>query len=390
MKDNLNIARKIFAGARYEASKKEIKKLADNIALLERRGLGKLDQRLIDSGRVVWPTMAEHNFAVILLQRHNSAIPISYEPEIGLKRPLDFKVEIGDITYWIQVKDLSRLKRWNIQDKIIQQIKRAAKEIKVGKFLSCKLSDGFKESCLPKLIDFLRDKAASANEEEKFIFIGENNQRADIEFWSPGKISLSELTLGYGGDLEIVEITGQTKEQIKQSLRNAAGAFDWKVDQKNINLIVMEADNKEDIDICDALYGTECEIIRKDAHSWSREDDGLLSDTDFSTRVAGIIAIKRKRDRDEEISSLSPEEVVSRLSAEESEFAKTCGMTPDKIKKALELKDPTPIADYNRMLYMSNRFKHLHGDIERLLSFDRIVYNDMRPPMGNGNFRLSQ
>jgi hypothetical protein len=35
----------------------------------------------------------------------------------------------------------------------------------------------------------------SAAEEEKFLFIGENNQRADIEFWSPGNISLSELLI---------------------------------------------------------------------------------------------------------------------------------------------------------------------------------------------------
>lgn len=136
-------------------------------------------------------------------------------------------------------------------------------------------------------------------------------------------------------------------------LRIAGGAFDWEIERKNINLIVMKADNKEDMDICDALFGSECEIIRKDAHSWSRKDDGLYSQPDFSNKVAGVNAIKRKRDRNEEASSLSPEQVASRLSAEESEVAKTCGMTPETIKEALELKDPTPIADYNRTLYAS-------------------------------------
>lgn len=388
MKDYLSIARKIFAGTRYEVSEKEIKKLADNIALLEGRGLCKLNKRLMDIGRgEVWATIAEHNFAVILISQQCSTTPISYELEEG--QP-DFKVEIEDVTYWIQMKDLAKLERENRQDKIIRQIKMAAKEIQVGRFFSCKLSDGFKESCLSKLIDFIKDKAVSAAEEEKFLFIGENNQRADIEFWSPGKISLSELTLGDAGDLEIVEITGQIRKQIEGSLLNAVRAFNWEVNQKNINLIAMEADNKEDIDICDALFGTEHEIIGKDSHSWSRKDDGLFSQPDFSNKVAGVIAIKRKRDRNEEISSLSHEQVVSRLSAEESEFAKTCGMTPETIKKALEFKDPTPIADYNRMLYMNNRFKHFHEDIERLLSFDKIVYEDMRPPMGNGNFGLSR
>jgi hypothetical protein len=51
MEDYLNIARKIFAGSRYEASEEDVKRLADNMALLAKRGLGKLNQRLIDSGK---------------------------------------------------------------------------------------------------------------------------------------------------------------------------------------------------------------------------------------------------------------------------------------------------------------------------------------------------
>lgn len=86
--DYINIASKIFAGTRYRATEEDIKKLADNMALLERRGLGKLNQRLIDSGRGVWATIAEHNFAVILVSRHCSTVPISYEPDISLQREL--------------------------------------------------------------------------------------------------------------------------------------------------------------------------------------------------------------------------------------------------------------------------------------------------------------
>ena len=131
MKDYFNIARGIFDRTRYEASKDDIERLAENMALLEKRGLGKLNQRLRDIRRGIWATIAEHNFAVILVSQHSSAISIGYEPEIGLQRPPDFKVEIGDITYWIQVKDLAKLERENKQDKIIQKIKIAAKEIKV-------------------------------------------------------------------------------------------------------------------------------------------------------------------------------------------------------------------------------------------------------------------
>jgi len=257
--DFLSIVRKIFENTKYEASEKDVKRLADSMVLLEKRGLKKLNKRLISAKKhtKIFETIAEHNFAVILVSQHGSKIPISYEPDIGLKRPIDFKVEIGDITYWVQMKDLAKLERENRQDKIIEKVKKAAKEIKVGKFFSCILSDDFEEGCLQELIKFIKDKAASAVEGESLLFTGQNNQKVKIEFWSTRKISLTELTLGYAGDLEIVELTGLAKEQIKQSLLNAVGAFNWKVDQRNVNLIVMEADNKEDIDICDALFGTE-------------------------------------------------------------------------------------------------------------------------------------
>lgn len=382
MKDYLNIARKIFAGTRYEASGEDVKRLADNMALLEKRGLGKLNKKLIDIGRGVWAIIAEHNFAVILVSQHCSTTPISYEPDIGLQRPIDFKVEIGNITYWIQMKDLAKLKRENRQDKIIQQIKRDTKDIKVSKFFSCALSDDFREGCLPELINFIKDEAASAVEGESFLFTGKDNQKVKIEFWSAGKIALSELTLGYAGDLEIVEITGLAKEQIKQSLLNAVGAFSWEVDQNNINLIVMETDKKEDIDICDALFGSEYEMIGKDNHSWSRNDDGLFSDPDFSRKVAGLTAMKRKWER-------VNENEIFPLPTDAAEFAEYCNMTHEQIKKALERKDPGPIAAYSMVLYMNNSFKHLLEDIKRLLSFDKVVYYNMRSPMGQGNFGLS-
>jgi hypothetical protein len=386
MKDYLSISSKIFAGTKFKASEEDIKKLAFNMTLLEKRGLDNLNQRLIDSGRGVWATIAEHNFATILVSQHRSTIPISYEPEIGLQRPPDFKVEIGDITYWIQMKDLAKLERENRQDRLIQQIKAKAKEIKVGRFFSCMLADDFKEDCLLELIDFMKYKAASADEGESILFTSQNNQKVKIEFWSAGKIALSELTLGYAGDLEVLEITGLAKTQIKQSLINASGAFTWGVDKSNISLIVMEADNKEDIDICDALFGTEHEIIVGGTQTWSRKNDGLFNECDFSKKVAGVIAIKRKREWVEKISSLSPEEVVSQLSPEEKEIS--CGMTPEAIKKALEWKNPGPVADYNRVLYINNMFTNLLVDINKLLSYDMVVYNNMRPRMGHGNFEF--
>ncbi|HVN97278.1 MAG TPA: hypothetical protein VMT62_12690 [Syntrophorhabdaceae bacterium] len=275
------------------------------------------------------------------------------------------------------MKDLSKLARENKQEKMIQKIKETAKQIKVGKFYSCILSDEFAEDGLTKLMKFISDKAASAPEGESFFFVGEDNQKAEVKFWAPGKIELSHLTLGYAGDLGVVNITGLARDQIRGSLRKAVGAFEWGADERNINLIVMEADNKEDIDICDAVFGTEYDFLAEHKHCWSRKNDGLFCDSDFSAKVAGVIAIKRKREWVKEISALSPQEVVSRLTPEEKEISD--GMTPEEIKKALEWKNPGPVADYSRVLYVNDRFQHLLEHIKRLLRLDGTIYYNVRP-----------
>lgn len=387
MEDCLSIAREIFERTCYPASDEDIKKLADNMDFLEKRGLGKLNNRLIDARKhsKIFETIAEHNFDVILISRHSPVIPISYEPNLDSLRPPDFKVEIENVTYWIQMKDLSKLKRENRQDKLIQKIREKTKAIKVGKFFSCMMSDDFKENCVPELIDFMKGKATSATEKDSFFFTSKNSQKAKIKFWSPSKIGLSELTLGYSGDLEMSNITGLDREQIKKSLLNAVGAFNRETDENNINLIVMEADNKEDIDICDALFGTEHEMFNstKGYLEWSRNNDGLFSETDFSKKVAGVIAIKRKRERFKESES-------SELPSDAENYAnylkKDCGWTDEKIKKALKWKNPGPIADYHLILCINEKFKHLLENIKILFRFDKIIHCNMRSPMGQGNF----
>lgn len=47
----------------------------------------------------------------------------------------------------------------------------------------------------------------------------------------------------------MVEQTGLAKEQIKQSVLNAAGAFDWIADNKTINLVAMDSETHKDINI---------------------------------------------------------------------------------------------------------------------------------------------
>ena len=142
----------------------------------------------------------------------------------------------------------------------------------------------------------------------------------------------------------MIEETGLAKNQIKQSLINAAGAFEWDVDPYTINLVAMDADKHEDIDLCDAVFGTEYEMFRGDRHAWSRQNDGFFLLPDFSNKVAGLIALKRK--------------------------------------------EWSPVANYFTTLYVNDVFKDRIRDFKKILGFNNIIHFNMRPPMGQGNFDI--
>lgn len=200
--DYPNEARKIIERTKHQATEEDIKNLSDRMILLETRGLGKLNQRLIDGRRKISDIFAEHNFAAILVSQHASTTRISYEPD-ELPRPPDFKIEMGDITYWVQMKRPADLERDNRQNKVIQEIKKGAEKIEVKKFFSCELWPDFSARNIPSLVEFIKIKATSATEGESFLFTGENNQKAEITFWSPNNQALTGLTLGWSGDRDI-------------------------------------------------------------------------------------------------------------------------------------------------------------------------------------------
>ncbi|MCJ7774039.1 MAG: hypothetical protein MUP22_13005, partial [Desulfobacterales bacterium] len=319
-------------------------KLSSNARILEDKGMTKLNLRLLEGGRKIWDTFAEHNFAVKLISHHKQNAEISYEPDEGLRRPPDFKIVIDELTYWIQMKRLSNLERENRQNKILRKIKDEAKEIDKGMFFGCALSEQFIEKDIPELIDFLSNKSSNPEEGKKYIFPNDENQKAAIDFWYPNKSEISYLTLGISGDMDMVEETGLAKYQIKQSLINAAGAFEWDVNPNVINLIAMDADRQKDLDICDAVFGTEFEMLSQNRLSWSRGEDGFFLMPDFPNKVAGVIALKSKE----------------------------CG----------------PVSDYFANLYVNDFFKNRNSDFDKLLSFSNVIHFKMRPPMGNGDFDI--
>lgn len=342
--DFMKSAFNLFEGTKYRASETEIQKLATNMRMLEERSMTKLNRRLLESRKKIWDTFSEHNFAVKLISYHNQDVQISYEPDEGLRRPPDFKIGLEGLTYWIQMKRLSNLERENRQNKIVQKIKDEAIKINIGMFFGCDLSENFSENDITKLIDFLTDTSKNPEEGKKYYFPNIEKPKAIVDFWHPNKSKIASLTLGISGDMDVVEETGLAKNQIKQSLINAASAFEWDVDKYTINFVAMDADKHEDIDLCDAVFGTEFEMFSRGRRSWSREKDGFFLLPDFSNKVAGVIALKSK--------------------------------------------EWSPVANYYATLYVNDVFKDRVSDFNKLLSFNNVIHFKMRPPMGKGNFDI--
>jgi hypothetical protein len=192
--DALIISRDIFEGTRYKATDADIRKLSQNIILLERRGLTKLNQRLIEGGRKIWDTFVEHNFAVSIVSLLGPNVCICYEPSEGLQRPPDFKITKNAVTYWIQIKNLAKLERENRQANIIKEIGRRISDIKISKFLGCKLAEDFCPSEIAGLIAYITQIAKEANDSKEYILGKETSPKAKLEFWFPNKVPLSHLT----------------------------------------------------------------------------------------------------------------------------------------------------------------------------------------------------
>jgi hypothetical protein len=341
--DALIVSRKIFEGTRYEATDEDIRGLSRNIILLEQRGLTELNRRLIDCRTSVWDTLVEHNFAVSVVSLLDPNVSICYEPTEGLKRPPDFKITKNANTYWIQIKNLSRLERENRQAKIIEEIGRKISAIKIGKILGCKLAEDFSPSDIADLIAYISEVATTAHESEELIFPNEMSPKAKLEFWHPKEISLSHLSLGVSGDIDMVEQTGLAKEQIKKSVRNATGAFDWSANEKTINLVAMDSEDQKDRNICEAVFGTEFERLRAGHHSWGRKPDGLFEEHPFNERLVGVIALRRK----------------------------------DK---------GVPVSKYRMLFFLNENFENCMENVTSLFSFENIIKHNMRPPMGSANF----
>lgn len=333
----IHIATIIFESTKWEASEEDIRLLANNLITLERRELFKLNKRLFDGGNNIFDTFAEHNFAYELVEFNPLGTSILYEPnEVDgrvLKRPIDFVVLKGGITFWIQMKRLSSTKRDNRRSKDVEKIKRLAKEIQVNKFFWCSLSDDFNSSDVKPLVNFISHIAGDSIDDKKYKYPSPSQTKAEVTFWKPNKAVLRNLTLGGSGGLKFVDVTGESRVQIRGSLTNAAGAFDWDTDMNNINLVAIEIGNASHdiIDLGEAVFGDELHSFGTNGkQAWCRDDNGFLNLDKVSSKVAGIIAVKRLEN--------------------------------------------LPVSRYKKLLLLNEKFKDRLAQIQTVMEFDKVIF----------------
>jgi hypothetical protein len=262
------------------------------MALVEAAGLQELNQRLAQANRKIFDTIAEFNFAVMLI-RHLGTSGIEYEPPDYGRRPVDFRITERGAVIHLQMKRFGDLERDNRRDAVYERIKQNAAGIDVHKFFGMTLKEEFAEADVAGLVELLATVAPNAIDGQTYDFTVGNAVLATVEFWLPRSTTLYHLTLGTASDAGAVNITGLAAGQLRASLRKAAGAFNSAVDANNLNLVVAESDRHNDIDICEACFGTEEELFADGRHGWHRLGDGVFVEAGIAEKLVGLIVFRR-------------------------------------------------------------------------------------------------
>lgn len=153
------------------------------------------------------------------------------------------------------------------------------------------------------------------------------------EIWSRS----SRLSSRVASDMGVVNITGLAADQIRASIRKAGSAFVRPVDKDNINLVIAEVDQHQDIDIAEACFGTEYELVRIGGGSgWCRKGDGGFIEPRIAENVAGLVALRR----------------------------------PDKA---------FPVSQYEMVLYINEKHSQFITSIQAAFPIKQVIHYNMRP-----------
>ncbi|THF75386.1 hypothetical protein [Cohnella fermenti] len=286
-------------------NREDIFQLAENLRLLEEYNLKNLNEKLITSGRKVSDFLTEHTFAAELIRNHGWKVEIKYEPQEG--RKTDFVIildEFKEKIFNIQMKNSSPTERENRREKIYQEIKKELKKVKRARFYSISMHEDFTNIYTSSFIEFIKQNINQADNVKIPFYVG-NKSLAEVCFNEINNPQCDCMLPGVSGDMNFINITGEERGHFYNALKKAAISFSLPSENNNINLIISEANNKDNIDIAEAIYGAEFFVFdsNTDSMKMSRYENGFYHSED-SRNVTAVVTM-RKREESRKISSFS-------------------------------------------------------------------------------------
>ncbi|WP_307400607.1 hypothetical protein [Paenibacillus anaericanus] len=326
-------AEEVLSKTRYSNNESEIKNLAEQMELVDQHSMSTLNQTLLQnaggSGRNVPDFIAEHNFVADLIRNDPQGVFL-YEPT-GYIRPPDFVLPRESTTYFLQMKRLSDGEFDNRRNNMVRRIKTRLETIAVSKFVCIHLAEDFSEQDVEPLVSLIAAEAQKANESE-YLYHDDICPKATFTFVNPNN-SLPFLTLGGSADMNGRDLTDEAIVQIRASFDKAIGAFTWDNDLENVNLIVIEADQYDDSDLSQAVFGEEIYSIRGRTMISSLEREGHFYQPQYIDKLCGVIALRR-------------------------------------------VQSGSFITSYRKTLFINERFESYAAEVQRVLGIDDVITVD--------------
>ncbi|GEC91340.1 hypothetical protein C7J99_18745 [Brevibacillus brevis] len=291
-------AEEILHNTTCKNNETEIQNLAEQMDLVEQHGMSNLNQTLLKnargSGRNIPDFIAEHNFGADLIRNDPQGLFL-YEPP-QYTRPPDFVLPRVNTTYFLQMKRLNDSEFENRRNQMMRRIQTHFEAIAVSKLVSIELAENFSEQDVEPLVRLIATIAQSDDLSRQY-YPDDIKPKAAFILFNP-RTTLPHLSLGISSGMDWRDLTGEAEAQIRSSLDKAIGAFTWNNDAQHVNLIVMEADQYDDIDISQAVFGTEIYQVsqRKTLTGTNRDTDGYFYDPLHKDRLCGVIALRRTGD----------------------------------------------------------------------------------------------
>lgn len=214
---------------------------------------------------------------------------MAYEEPNRMGAP-DLKIMINDVQYWVQIKHLNEMHMEQINRRIVYEMREILAQIPIGLYYDLHHS-AYLDFEDVQNVERIFSRLSELTDGEVVRIDLPTDRFLEFTFYASEDRKLEHLTPGHhlGGARTTSD---EMREQLINSANTAIHAINWRADEKNVNLIAVEANHDVDpIDIGNVLFGDE---IYDGIHQEScrREANGLMEQEEFQAKLSGYILLK--------------------------------------------------------------------------------------------------